>query len=445
MFRNRFLILVGVGFLAASAAWADDIGYVDCSSHSDGIQVFAKPRKTPDVMATVPCGERFTVLVYGFVFSQVQTRDGRVGFVYSNMIAIDHNATSLQQSGSFQAASSRTKVPSASPAAAVTPNPPVAQPQNVAAQPAPKQPVDPAPNVPQPVSSAATIAQASPPEPASSPSGAPSLDPAPASLPPATSAPETPAALTQPATPAPAQPEPAPVQPAPAQPASAPDPAPAPPSTIAEPAAPVHQPEPPAASQPQPAPPEPAPAPIRPKAERAASWERPNSAIRKPTLFEFYGGYAFARMGASGGGTFSNLNGGMGSIGLTLRPWLQIVADSTYNYMTATGSKTILYGNHFGARYFYRNRNRWGATPFVEGLVGGSRTDVTITGTGGYTSSVNCISYKAGGGLDIRPTRHWEIRLIDVDYYRTAFGTGLHQNNYWVTTGVVLHLFGGSR
>lgn len=204
--------------------------------------------------------------------------------------------------------------------------------------------------------------------------------------------------------------------------------------------APVTQPEPPATAQPQPAAPEPAP--IRPKTERA-SWEKPNSAARRPTLFEFYGGYAFARLSNGGGGTYSNLNGAMGSVGLTLRPWLQIVADSTYNYMTAAGTKNVLYGNHFGARYFYRSRNRFRATPFVEGLVGGSRADTTITGTGGYTASVNCISYKVGGGLDIQPTRHWEIRLLDVDYYRTAFGTGLHQNNYWVTTGVVLHLFGG--
>ena len=35
------------------------------------------------------CGERFTILVYGFVFSRVQTGDGKIGYVYSNMIAVD--------------------------------------------------------------------------------------------------------------------------------------------------------------------------------------------------------------------------------------------------------------------------------------------------------------------------------------------------------------------
>jgi hypothetical protein len=441
MFRNRFLILLGACFLAASAAWADDVGYVDCSNHSEGIQVFAKPRKTPDVVATVPCGERFAVLVYGFVFSQIQMRDGRVGFIYSNMIAIDHNATSLQQTGSFQATSARTKVPS-TPAPVAHPNPPApAQPQPVAAQPAPTTAVEPAPNVPQPVATVAPIAKPTPSEPAPAQTAAATLDPAPVSAPPASSVPETPAAVAQPASLAPAQPEPAPAQPAAVQPVSAPDPAPASTSTVAEPAASVHQPE-PAAAQPQPASPEPPAPAIRPKTERA-SWEQPNRAVRKPTLFEFYGGYAFARMGGSGGGTSSNLNGAMGSVGLTLRPWLQIVGDSTYNYVTVAGTKNVLYGNHFGARYFYRSRNRWGATPFVEGLVGGSRADTTVTGTGGYTTSANCMSYKIGGGLDIHPTRHWEIRVFDADYYRTAFGTNLHQNNYWITTGVILHLFGG--
>jgi hypothetical protein len=157
---------------------------------------------------------------------------------------------------------------------------------------------------------------------------------------------------------------------------------------------------------------------------------------------ELYGGYAFARL-AGGAGTTSNLNGAMGSFGWNFKPWLQIVADSSYSVVTTNGIKNVLYGNHFGPRYFHRGRNRWGLTPFVEALVGGSRSDTTISGAGGYTSSVNGISYKAGGGLDIHPSRHIDIRLFDVDYYRTAFGTNLHQNNYWASTGIVLRLFGG--
>jgi len=178
--------------------------------------------------------------------------------------------------------------------------------------------------------------------------------------------------------------------------------------------------------------------------EARATWEKRNpGGIRHTPLIEVFGGYAFARLDG-GGGTGTNLNGGMGSVGWNFKPWLQVVADSSYSVVTISGTKNVLYGNHFGPRYFHRGRNRWGATPFVEALVGGSRADTTVTGTGGYTTSVNCLSYKVGGGLDLHPSRRWEIRLFDVDYYRTSFGTGVHQNNYWATTGIVLRLFGGA-
>jgi hypothetical protein len=161
-------------------------------------------------------------------------------------------------------------------------------------------------------------------------------------------------------------------------------------------------------------------------------------------LIELFGGYAFARLDG-GAGTWTNMNlGGMGSVAWNFKPWLQLVADSSYSVVTISGVKNVLYGNHFGPRYFHRRLSRWGATPFVEALAGGSRADTTVTGVGGYTTSTNCISYRVGGGLDLHPSRHWEIRLFDVDYYRTAFGTNVHQNNYWASAGIVLRLFGGS-
>lgn len=158
---------------------------------------------------------------------------------------------------------------------------------------------------------------------------------------------------------------------------------------------------------------------------------------------EFFGGFAFTRFD-SGGGTFNNLIGGLGSFGMNITSWLQVTGDTSYNYVTISGTKNVLYGNHFGPRLYYRKRNRWGITPFGEALVGGSRLDTTVSGSSGYNTSTNCLSYKIGGGVDMRAGRHWEIRVLDFDYYRTAFGTNLHQNNYWVSAGVVLRLFGGS-
>ena len=177
------------------------------------------------------------------------------------------------------------------------------------------------------------------------------------------------------------------------------------------------------------------------------SWEAPVAGAHQSFLMELYGGYAFARF--VNAGTSANLSGGMGSFGWNFRPWLQIIGDSSYNFATTSGAKSVLYGNHFGARYYYHSSRfgmgRRGLTPFVEAMVGGSRIDTTVSGPGGYKTSVNCISYKAGGGIDFHFSSHWEVRLINVDYYRTTFGANGYsaaQNNYWASAGVVLRLFG---
>src|SRR5258708_8280328 len=137
MLRKWLLILVMLGesFLTASAAWADDVGYVNCSSHPEATQVFAKPRKTPDMLASLPCGERFTVLVYGFIFSRIETRDGKVGYVYSSLISVDPSAASVQQVATARVPVARSNV--STTAAAQQPEPiTFRQPQRTQAQPA---------------------------------------------------------------------------------------------------------------------------------------------------------------------------------------------------------------------------------------------------------------------------------------------------------------------
>ena len=424
MLRNRFLILLGGCLLASSAAWADEVGYVDCTNHPEEIQVFAKARKTPEVVASMPCAERFTVLVYGFVFSRIQTKDGNVGYIYSNLIAVDRAATAAVQTGSTQLASAKVRLPSTS-AAVARPAPSASlQPQPAPIQTAPAPAPASASKVPE---TPATVAQPAPVA-AIEPQAAPA---APASAP-TSNAPESAAAVAQPAPAAAPEPQPAPVQPASASTSYAP-----------EPAAAAAQPNSSTVAQPQPSPVEPATPAIRP-ADARASWERPlPPGVRRAPLLELFGGYAFARLDG-GGGTGTNVNGAMGSFGWNIKPWLQFVADSSYNTITISGTKNILYGNHFGARYFHRGRNRWGLTPFAEALVGGSRADTKVSGNSAYNTSENCLSYKIGGGLDIHPSRHIDIRLFDADYYRTSFGgTNLHQNNYWISTGIVIRLFGG--
>src|SRR5712664_4219595 len=286
MLHNRFLILLGGCLLASSAAWADEVGYVDCTNHPEEIQVFAKARRTPDLVASLPCGERFTVLVYGFVFSRIQTRDGKVGYLYSNLIAVDRAATAAQQAGSAQLASAKVKIPSVS---AVTP-----------------------PNQPAPAQSQPTAVQTAP------------------AAAPASAAPETAAIVVQPAPPAPVEPVPTPAQPSPAvAPASPPDPAPNAPETSAS----IVQPTRNTSSQPEASRVEPAAPAIRP-ADTRTIWEKPRpGGVRRAPLLELFCGYAFARLDG-GGGTGTNVNGAMGSFGWNIKPWLQIVADTSYNTVT---------------------------------------------------------------------------------------------------------------
>lgn len=463
MSSKRILLLAGGCLLAAAGSRADDLGYVDCSNHSDDTPVFSKARKSPDQVAAVACGERFTVLLNGFIFSRIETKDGKIGYIYSNYISVDRGATagSVRQpdTGKVVEATSKVAIPSDKPAQPkpaqvrpTFPQPASVQPpaQQTVAATAPATP-DTAPATATPVVSTAPATNSSATQ---STSDAPlqaqpaATQPAPASTGAVTSSPSTAAPATSTPAPSTATDSPAadsasPSTATPTSPSAPEPPAASAPETPvkAEEAQPAPAPQPqPAAAQPQPADPN-ALAPAIRDARVRESWEKPNPGARKPFAIELFGGFTYTRFVSGGYG--SNFTGATGSVGWNFKPWLQIIGDSTYSYATISGTKNALYGNHYGPRYYFRRLNRWNITPFVEGLVGGTRADTTVSGAGGYTTSANCISYKVGGGVDMHTSKHLEIRVFDVDYYRTAFGSNLHQSNYTVSTGIVLQLFGG--
>jgi len=416
MLRIRLLTLVSACCVISLGAWADDLGYVDCSIHPEETQVFSKPRLSGSV-AVIPCGERFTVLLNGFIFSRVETKDGKIGYVLTNMISLAADGYAPSPSGNPKVATASTTPapvnpprPAAADAAAVAPTTvrpgplPLTQPPAASASNAPANPanVDPSGVTPSRTDSSQVASVSATPTPVEA---------------------AVPAVVSAAATaPDPGQPGPLPPNPRPA--ASTSDAAPS-----ALEATPTHT----EVSQPQPEAAQPEPRPIRSAAASVeSSWERPLPSARANSRLELYSGYSYVS---------NSLNGVMGSFGFNVKPWLQIAGDSTYDTVTMSGVKNVLYANHYGGRFYYRRRG-WNFTPFVEGLVGGSRLD---TSGGGVKTSTNCLSYKAGGGIDIHVSRRWEIRAVNVDYYHSGFSTNTAQNNnYWASAGVILRLFGST-
>ena len=92
--RSRLILAVGGCLLASAALHADDLGlgFVDCGRHSDPIEVNEKASAATPVVATVKCGERFTVLLRGNILSRIQTQTGKVGFIYTYLITRDDSA-----------------------------------------------------------------------------------------------------------------------------------------------------------------------------------------------------------------------------------------------------------------------------------------------------------------------------------------------------------------
>lgn len=166
----------------------------------------------------------------------------------------------------------------------------------------------------------------------------------------------------------------------------------------------------------------------------ARAQDRPE-ALRLGHSLEVSGGYAYARFRSGGSGT--NTNGAFGAIAINLTPWMQLSGDASVDYGQMGALHVRIYGNHFGPRFFYRRPNQLHAAPFAEVLVGGSRLDSTVNGSGGYTYSDNGFSLKAGGGVDVDLSPRFALRLFDLDYYRTPF-SGENQNNIWLETGFVI-------
>jgi outer membrane immunogenic protein len=164
---------------------------------------------------------------------------------------------------------------------------------------------------------------------------------------------------------------------------------------------------------------------------------------------EVGGEYSFVNTNAPPGGCgcFS-MNGGTGWFAYNLFPNLAVIGEiggeyaSNIDHTSADLTLTSFLG---GARY----SRRWlkEIAPFGQLLLGGAHASGALTPTSsGQSSSANAFAMVAGGGMDLEMSRHWKVRLIEVDYFLTRFDNGSndHQNNLRVSLGVA-YRFGGRK
>ena len=180
---------------------------------------------------------------------------------------------------------------------------------------------------------------------------------------------------------------------------------------------------------------------------------------------ELFLGYSYLRgvPTRSPGNRMDSLNGGSASLAFNLNRYLGIVADvggynATEIQLTGAGANPAgvsdASGTAFtfmaGPRLSWRRYDR--ITPFAQVLVGGIHASaVTLSNCTGPLCtplpSENSLALTAGGGVDLKISRHVALRVVQAEYLMTDFadlstGERQTQNDIRLSSGLVFG-FGG--
>src|SRR5271168_3015518 len=171
-------------------------------------------------------------------------------------------------------------------------------------------------------------------------------------------------------------------------------------------------------------------------------------ATSKESTLEVSYSYDYARANAGPGqcGCF-NMNGGSLEIAMHAYRRLSVVADlggewaGSMGAATGTGLSlsTLTIGPRYSQHFAGKRIARY--TPFVQGLVGGSRGFGSIFPTSsGLAGSATSLAVLTGGGLDVRLNKYLALRPIQADYLMTRLPNNAsnQQNLLRLGAGVVL-------
>jgi opacity protein-like surface antigen len=130
---------------------------------------------------------------------------------------------------------------------------------------------------------------------------------------------------------------------------------------------------------------------------------------------EVAGNYTYMRFA---GGV--NCNGGGGSVAGNFNKWFGMVGDFSACRFTG-GGNAVTY--MFGPKLSYRSSSR--VTPYFQTLFGGM-----------HLPAANAFAMAAGGGVDVKVSDRFAVRVVQAEYLLTHFG-GVRQNNFRLSAGVV--------
>jgi len=168
---------------------------------------------------------------------------------------------------------------------------------------------------------------------------------------------------------------------------------------------------------------------------------RPAAAQEGASKIELYGGYSYvrfnvnARVSGQPPSQAFNGNGGSGELAYNVNNWLGVLGSAGGYWATSSSSSAagaaIPY--LFGPRV---NLRRGRITPFAHVLVGGVVTSSGIQETGWQSH----FAMSAGGGIDVKVSKHFSIRPAQAEYFMTKIPDGLNnrQNNFRYSAGIVL-------
>jgi hypothetical protein len=162
------------------------------------------------------------------------------------------------------------------------------------------------------------------------------------------------------------------------------------------------------------------------------------AAQEEPAKLELSGGYNYVRFninarvsGQPPSQTF-NGNGGGGELVYNVNRWLGVLGDVSGTWATNSTSQGAAIPYVFGPRLSLRHG---AVTPFVQVLLGGVLTSSGIVQTGWQSH----FAMTAGGGIDLKVSKHFSIRPVQAEYFLTKIPDGLNnrQNNFRFGAGIV--------